>query len=160
MIRHYCDTEFNGYGGVLIALALVRDENHFIYLLNGDLYDLENEIDPWVAKNVLTILHEVPDHVEPVIAPLEEWGGLISDYLSHDKEPSQIIADWPSDIADLCNLLLTGPGTAVPMPHQMHFTILRHLDVYPTSLEGAVQHNAWWDAMALKRWVDEVENRV
>lgn len=25
-----------------------------------------------------------------------------------------------------------------------------NLDAYPTDLPGAVQHNAWWDAMALR----------
>jgi hypothetical protein len=24
------------------------------------------------------------------------------------------------------------------------------VDCYPTTLEGAVRHNAWWDAMALR----------
>jgi hypothetical protein len=34
---------------------------------------------------------------------------------------------------------------------------LRHLDVYPTTLAGAIQHNAYWDAAALKHWLDEME---
>jgi hypothetical protein len=24
------------------------------------------------------------------------------------------------------------------------------VDAYPTTLDGAIQHNAWWDAMALR----------
>jgi hypothetical protein len=27
---------------------------------------------------------------------------------------------------------------------------VHNVDCYPTALEGAVQHNAWWDAMALR----------
>lgn len=27
---------------------------------------------------------------------------------------------------------------------------VNNVDAYPTELEGAVQHNAWWDAMALR----------
>lgn len=61
---------------------------------------------------------------------------------------------------DFCKLLMTGPGTAVPMANQTHLTILRHIDVYPTSLNGAVQHNAWWNAMALRQRVLEDEGKL
>ena len=33
---------------------------------------------------------------------------------------------------------------------RMTFEIVR-VDAYPTSLEGAVQHNAFWDALALRQ---------
>lgn len=36
----------------------------------------------------------------------------------------------------------------VAIPH-LTFEVIR-VDAYPTTLEGAVQHNAWWDAMALR----------
>ena len=36
----------------------------------------------------------------------------------------------------------------VNIPH-LSFEVHR-VDAYPTALPGAVQHNAWWDAMALR----------
>ena len=31
------------------------------------------------------------------------------------------------------------------------------VDAYPTDLPGAVRHNAWWDAMALKHLLSKDE---
>jgi hypothetical protein len=39
----------------------------------------------------------------------------LSHYLAVDPEP-MIVADWPEDIAQFCNLLMTGPGEMVPVP--------------------------------------------
>jgi hypothetical protein len=36
------------------------------------------------------------------------------------------------------------------MMDRLKFEILR-VEPYPTDLQGAVEHNAWWDAMALRR---------
>ena len=33
-------------------------------------------------------------------------------YLRHDDEPL-IVADWPEDIAQFCNLMVTGPGDMI-----------------------------------------------
>lgn len=164
-MRYYFDTEFNGfhkgeYGGALLSAALVREDGESIYLINADFYDLRTEIDPWVAKNVIPLLYSVPDHIKPQVIPTDEWGALLGDMIYHDASGRpQIIADWPSDIMEFCNLLMTGPGVAVPMQHQTHFNVIRHIDVYPTSLPGAIQHNAWWDAMALRQWVIQHESR-
>jgi hypothetical protein len=40
------------------------------------------------------------------------------------------------------------PGMMINIP-RLSFEMFRE-DAYPTTLEGAVQHNAWWDAMALR----------
>lgn len=159
-MRFYLDTEFNGFGGELISLALVGDDDSFIYLINPkfDFSPKKTEAgfcNRWVYEHVIPILHDLPDHVEPIHADVEKWGEIISAFIYRNSGVPQIFADWPSDMQDLCRLLITGPGEAVHMEHQTHLTILRHLDVYPTSLPGAVQHNAWWDAMALRQWVRE-----
>jgi hypothetical protein len=67
-----------------------------------------------------------------------------------------VFVDWPSDAMDFASLLMTGPGQAVDMGHQTIITILRHVDIYPTTLAGAVQHNALWDAMAIRQFVMEM----
>jgi hypothetical protein len=45
------------------------------------------------------------------------------------------------------------------MENQTIITILRHIDVYPTSVEGAVQHNALWDALAIRQLLIELEDK-
>jgi hypothetical protein len=160
MIRHYFDTEFNGYGGKLMSAAMVRDEQDALYLIDDAAIQtllMNGEMDPWVRENVVPILYSPPAGIEPVHAPSSEWGALISEFIYREDEVPQVFADWMTDIADLMNLFVTGPGTGVPMAHQTHMVCLRHLDVYPTTLPGAVQHNAAWDALALKRWLDEME---
>lgn len=160
-MRFYFDTEFNGFGGAMLSAGLVREDGESLYLIVPDtrLQEIANEgFDPWVVQHIIPILHAIPMHVQPRYLPEEEWGRAFSDFIypTPDARP-QIIIDWPSDAMDFCRLLMTGPGTAVPMSNQTHLTILRHIDVYPTSLEGAVQHNAWWDAMALRQYVMETE---
>lgn len=166
-MRFYLDTEFNGFGGTLISLAIVGEDDSFIYLVNPDfLLDKRMPlitssmecVDSWVADNVLPILSDTPEHVIPRVEYLSGWGAIISDFLYRNDGVPQVFVDWPEDLRYLCELLLTGPGESVRMEHQTHFTILRGFDAYPTSLPGAVQHNAWWDAMALRQWVREASN--
>lgn len=164
MVRYFLDIEFSRFeNGELLSLALVRDGDHPLYLVQPkeriDFLRAMGQLDPWVDENVIPILFDLPPEVQPAVWSLKKWPQIISDYLymMRGDEVPQIICDWPSDLRDLCNLFITGPGEAVPMSHQTHFTILRHLDVFPTSLKGAVQHNAVWDAMALQRWLEEME---
>lgn len=154
MIRHYLDTEFNGFGGDLISLALACEDGRSLYLVTDKLPE---PMDPWVRENVVPYLYDCP--AVPLIMSPKHWGHEISAFIYCGTKSPQIIADWPSDIADFANLLLTGPGEAVPMGHQTHLTIVRHIDVYPTDVKGAVQHNAWYDAMALKRYIELAEGR-
>lgn len=157
-MRFYLDTEFNSFGGALLSLGMVAQDGSNLYLVLPAA-DIEAiDIDPWVAEHVVPILFDLPDGTSVITAPVAEWGSIVSGFIYRQEAPPQIFADWPSDIADLCNLFITGPGEAVTMKHQTHLTILRHLDVYPTTLKGAVQHNALWDAMALRRWVMEHGN--
>ena len=144
-MKYYLDTEFNGFGGDLISLALVREDNEYLYLVRPDWESMP--VEEWVGENVIPIIRDCPAKI--TYAEIAEWSYFISDFIYGNGVP-EIIADWPSDIMDFCKLLMVGPGYAVPMGNETRMTIRRHIDVYPTTLEGAVQHNAWWDAMALK----------
>jgi hypothetical protein len=141
-MRYFLDTEFNEFGGDLISLALVREDGASIYLVT----DCPNP-GAWVKDNVIPILFSGGDAVR--IKP-DEFGKGIALFLSGDLAPV-IVSDWPDDIRYFCQAVITGPGEMIAVP-QLQFVMLR-VDAYPTDLEGAVQHNAWWDAMALKRKV-------
>jgi hypothetical protein len=140
-MRYYLDTEFDGFGGHLISLALVDERGCSIYLV------LDNHAgDPWVRENVLPILWDCPlgDHE---IATREHAAKVVADFLSIDSDPV-IVTDWPADIRYFCDLIEFPGGNMAPIPG-LKFE-LRRVDAYPTTVSGAVQHNAWWDAIALR----------
>ena len=142
-MNYYLDTEFDGFGGALLSLALVREDGKSLYLLYAGV----PVKDPWVQKNVVPILRYLP--YGQTISNCAHFGGAsrIAQFLYGDPSP-HIHADWPDDVRYFCQAIITGPGLMVAIPH-ISFEIHR-IDAYPTDLPGAVQHNAWWDAMALK----------
>ena len=156
MLRYYLDTEFSDHGGWLISLGLVCADGRYLYLVRPEreINRASPPMTEWVDENVMPILFDLPEGKEATILPLEDWGSEISTFLGESADTAQIIADWPEDIRYLMELLITGPGESVPMAHQTHFTVIRHVDIYPTELAGAVQHNALWDALAIRHYVE------
>jgi hypothetical protein len=71
----------------------------------------------------------------------------MSHYLAIDPQPV-ILADWPEDISQFCNLLMTGPGEMVPVPATTFQLV--PLGGFSTAANSAVPHNALHDARALK----------
>jgi len=145
-MRYFLDTEFNGFGGDLISLALVPeygDQEFYVAL------PLPDEVHPWVARHVVPYLHSVPaalDHRLDRIAAAHE----LAAYLSTDRDPL-IVADWPEDIALFCRLLLTGPTEIVEIGG-LRFEFLRSPG-FSTAINSRVPHNALHDARALRDFV-------
>lgn len=146
-LRYFLDTEFNGFCGALISLGLVREDGASVYFV----FDLADRPDPWVAEHVLPRLWECP--FEPRGWTPWEAAQNLAAFLEGDAAP-QIVADWPEDIAHFCRTIVIGPGKMAPIAN-LGFSII-HLETYPTSLPDAVEHNAWWDAMALRRRLGEL----
>jgi hypothetical protein len=151
-MRYYLDTEFNGFGGDLISLALVpeREGERFFYAILPCADPV-----PWVAENVVPILRACPwwEDVADAAALSERLG----EFLGHRTH--EIVADWPEDIAYLCRALLTGPGMIVGGRVPPLLFEMVSVDAYPTTLPGAVRHNAFWDAAAL-RWAMTVDEQA
>lgn len=146
-MRYFLDTEFDGAGGPLISLALVREDRHSLSFAVRDF-----AVDPWVDENVIPHLWKA--NVSTRLCTPEEGAASVADFLRRDPEPV-IVADWLADISHLCQLLTVRSlywsdpvGDLNAMP-PMRFEV-SNVDAYPTTLPGAVQHNAWWDAMALR----------
>jgi hypothetical protein len=141
-MRYYLDTEFDGHNGPLISLALVRETGGSLYCVT------EHEpVDPWVRENVCPLV--LSAHEAAVLMPENFVGGAIRFFLQDDPLPD-IVADSAVDIARFCRAMSTNDdgGWASfdgPITFQVH-----DVACYPTTLPGAVQHNAWWDAMALR----------
>ena len=140
---YFLDTEFNGFFGELISLALVREDGESLYII----YKIESELDPWVRDNVVPILATDKCENRIIAKTRLEGANAIAKFLKGDSVP-YIITDWPDDVKYFCQAIITGPGVMASIPRVV-FDIVR-VDAYPTTLEGAVQHNAWWDALALK----------
>ena len=142
-MRYYLDTEFNEFGGELLSLALVPETARPAFY--AVVSDPQEKPGPWVSMNVIPILHETPRPA--FMIPRSAMGRNIRAYLDGDPNPI-IVADWPDDIRYFCQALIVGPGMCVNIP-RLTFEWER-VDSYPTTLHGAVQHNAYWDAMALR----------
>jgi hypothetical protein len=142
--RFYLDCEFDGHNGPLLSLALVRSDGHSVHIRT----DAE-PLDPWVIANVMPIMRS-HNATKDVWTTMNEVGNTIRDFIGDCACPV-IIADSPVDIGRFCRALSTdsdGEWASADYP-AMRFEV-HNVDCYPTNLPGAVQHNAWWDAMALR----------
>ena len=122
----------------------MREDGVSLYLV----YEPPGSLDPWVERNVMPKLGLLPPEIQTLKVGQADGARAIGDFLKGDSNPD-IIADWPDDIRLFCAALMLGPGTTVLL-ERLKCEILR-VEPYPTDLEGAVEHNAWWDAMALRR---------
>jgi len=159
-VKYYIDTEFDGHNGPLISLAMVREDGYSMYVIDSYGYG-PNIQDPWVKENVIPLLLKSPaEEIEEswVNINSNDMGGFIRSILDIDPDMDiEIIADSPVDIGRFCQALSTNEDGEWQNCNYgtMKFTV-ENVDCYPTTLEGAVQHNAWWDAMALREKLNEV----
>jgi hypothetical protein len=146
-LRYFLDCEFNGFGGELISLAL-SGETGELYLARPD-YELDAlAAQDWVAEHVLPVMSLAS--ARPDVIPLDTFGRAIQSFLADDPAPT-IVADWPEDLMHLMQCLIISPGHMVRIP-DLSLTLL-HISAYPTDMDEAVQHNALWDARALRHAV-------
>lgn len=147
-MKYYLDTEFDGFGGKLLSIALVREDNEAIYIILD--YNVMQARKPWVKENILPIIYHVPSPMPGMVYVVNYHGEinlLLRNYFAGDKE-IEIYTDWPDDVKYLCESLITGPGTMISTG-DITFHIKR-VDAWPNDIPNAVQHNAYWDAVALK----------
>ena len=142
-MRYFLDTEYNGIGGELLSLALVPDDGDELYLT------LRNSDPPldWVERHVVPYLDSVPDQLSCPRLMRKDAAHALERYLRHDEEPL-IVADWPEDVAQFCNLMITGPGAMVDIRH-VTFRIVP-MSNFSTAANSRVPHNALHDARALR----------
>lgn len=142
-MRYFLDTEFNGFGGALLSLALVPEDGDEFYVT----LDCADPIFPWVERNVVPYLDTVPVGLVSPRLSRREAAVALSAYLAEDPAP-ELVADWPEDLAQFCSLLMTGPGTMVPVP-PLIFRLVP-LQGFSPAANSAVPHNALHDARSLR----------
>jgi hypothetical protein len=145
-MRYFLDTEFNGFCGDLIALALVPEDEE----LPPFYAALEcPRPTPWVAEHILPVLN-----TEPVSR--DALGHALAAYLRNDPEPL-LFADWPEDIAHAAMMLVAGPGRRYPID-RIKFELCDAFGFDSAAL-SQVPHNALSDAAALRAFILERELR-
>jgi len=135
-MKLFLDTEFNGFDGELISMALISGDSQKWY----EVLSLPEHVHPWVAEHVVPYLHQ-----EPVDKEFFAKSLLI--FLSN-FHGCEIIADWPADFQHLCRWM-TGMGANIGWQIPIECTM--KLIVSP-KLEPEVPHNALSDAKALRKW--------
>jgi hypothetical protein len=149
-VRYFLDTEYNGIGGALLSLALVPDDGEELYLT----FQCPDPLLDWVERHVAPYLDSVPEQLSCPRLTRADAAHALERYLRHDEEPL-IFADWPEDIAQFCNLMITGPGDMVDLRH-VTFR-LAPMSNFSTAANSKVPHNALHDARALRDHILAVE---
>jgi hypothetical protein len=144
-MKLFLDTEFNGFGGQLISLALVPDNDFFPEFYTE--IQMTEQLHPWVKDNVVPHL---------VLAPCthNEFQQALGQYLWAVGDCT-IIADWPDDIKYFCESLITGPGMMLNTTHNIKFELDLGIDY-----DSLVPHNALHDARAIKEFYIKRETKL
>tara|TARA_B100000678_G_scaffold270885_1_gene259150 strand:- start:459 stop:965 length:507 start_codon:yes stop_codon:yes gene_type:complete len=140
-MRYYIDTEFNGTGGQLLSIALVREDGASFY----EVLHAHELIVPWVSEHVVPHFDQEPVDRMRAIKKLQK-------YLRKDSGPHVFIADWPEDLVHFNTMLLRGHGKRND-PFQ-YACLLLNLPGFDTARASEVPHNALADARALADFVE------
>ena len=146
-MRYFLDTEFNGFGGAVLSLALQPEDLNLrpFYVARPKHVIDGMTLSDFVAGHVIPVIDT--EGAEAVRARYSEWPHMLRRYLKDDASP-HFVADWPDDLSYLLRAFVVSPGEIISMPR---FTCeCVNLLTYPTRIEGAVRHNALWDARALR----------
>jgi len=137
-MNFYLDTEFNGFGGELISMALVSDQGDEFY----EVLPCRDPT-PWVAEHVIPVLGKAP--VNGTLFQKRLWAYLRSYNKIH------VIADWPEDIAHFCRSMITGAGTCFNLSAPSFEIRILLGDNAPLS---SIPHNALADARGLRDFLN------
>lgn len=136
MTTLFLDTEFNGFGGELISMALVSDEGREWYQVLG----VPDRVHPWVA-----------DHVIPRLAkePLGEnvFRFSLHTFLLNFRSPV-VVCDWHAD-AEHFAASLASADYGSSLNYDCTIRIIGPTETQP---EPETPHNALSDARALRDW--------
>jgi hypothetical protein len=128
-MRIWIDTEFNGFTGPMISMALVAEDGSEFY----EALHCTNP-QPWIAQNVIPVMGITPIPNDIFRIKLQRFLGQFASI--------HIIADWPEDIANLLKSMVTADGYCFVTP-PLTMEINRDIRGTPD-----IPHNALSDARA------------
>ena len=129
------DCEFNGFGGELISMALVDENEKYFY----EVLPCMNPTS-WVFNNVIPILNKQT-------IDLKEFKENLFNFLNH-YETIHIVADWPEDFSLFLTTLMLQQGVCMTTPK---LTMELWQSDTNLTIDSEIPHNALQDAFALKR---------
>lgn len=134
-MKLFLDCEFNGFGGELISMALVDENEKYFY----EVLPCMNPTS-WVFNNVIPVLNK---QTIDLIEFKENLFSFLNQY-----ETIHIVADWPEDFSLFLTTLILQQGVCMMTPK-----LTMELWESDTSLniDSKIPHNALQDAFALKR---------
>jgi hypothetical protein len=144
-MRLFLDTEFNGFQGKLISMALVPEDTSAPEFYKE--LEIKDQLHPWVRDNVVPHLFLPP-------CSFSEFQNALGNYLWKIGECT-IIADWPDDIRHFCESLITGPGMMMKFVNNIKFELDFGIDYI-----SLVPHNALHDARAIREFYMGREKRL
>jgi hypothetical protein len=145
MVKLFLDTEFNGFQGKLMSMALVPDKDGITEFYKE--LEMSDQLDPWVRENVVPHMFLNP-------CTRKDFQNALANYLWSIGDCT-IVADWPDDIRHFCEALIVGPGQSLPLLHNMNFELDFGIDY-----TSEVPHNALYDARAIRDFYVERENKL
>lgn len=149
-MKYYLNCKYNGPKGLLLTIAIVREDNTAIYLGVHNADATQVAVDPWITEHVIPVMNKSPINLRWV-APWQ-LAQDIAAFFRHDPAP-HIIANWPDDVAYFCNAIKEDAGHVAGF-HNGFTVEMRQVEAYPTEVATAVKHNSVWDAIALKHKVE------
>lgn len=142
-MRLFLDTEFNGFGGELISMAIVAEDGREWY----GVLPLPDKMHPWVREHVFPFLaHPDGPKLPNRYANKHEFQSSLAKFLAQFPD-AEIIADWPSDFEHLCYMMTYAgqqAGWRIPINCTMRLERV-------SGIESEIPHNALSDARALKQ---------
>ena len=143
-MRYFFDTEYNGFGGALLSLALVPEDGGEEFYVTIACPD---PLDPWVERNVIPYLDTVPRgcarRASRAAPRPRRWrNGCCTTRLPRSSPTGpRISPNWRC-----CSSPVRGKCSTFP-PLTLRFEPLQS---FSTAANSAVPHNALHDARALR----------
>lgn len=162
-MKMFIDTEFNGFGGELLSIALATLDTDRVFYRK---FPLTQEADPWVVEHVLPFMddyRETPQHID-----MQRW--INSILVERRENEIEVVADWPEDIKHFCDQMIVGPGERINFNNSadpyITFSIYDFdniiYDLGDSWVESISPHNAAFDAIAnalnFQSWM-QLENK-
>jgi hypothetical protein len=141
MQKLFLDTEFNGFGGRLMSMALVPEDSK-----TAEFYcelEISDQLDPWVREHVAPHMFLVP-------STYSQFQRKLMLYLNTVGSVT-VVADWPDDIRYFCEAMITGPGECIAL---INSKINFELDM-TIQYVSLVPHNALHDARGIRDFYKE-----
>lgn len=152
----FADCEFDDETKELISVGIVSTTGKCWYAFDSEAASRTKN--PWIQEHVNSVLLEVPvwASVTDLVSKRLSWQEWLKQFWNEHmnapvfgKTADVIIhTDFSTDVEYLSRLFHLGEGHRIGSGRRINFQI-DYVDPYPTTLKGAVQHNAMWDAIVL-----------